>query len=137
MKIFSTLTRFSDWGILVIRSGVGIVFIAHGMMKWNVWELQPSEQLSLTMLTILKFLSIAEPLGGIALIIGYMTPLASFCMALLMAAVIYMKIFVWKMSFISEQFTGWELDFTLLCSLVCILFIGPGRISIEKYLSKN
>jgi len=49
MKIFSKLTRFSDWGLLAIRLGVGIVFIAHGTLKWSTWGMQPSEQLPASM----------------------------------------------------------------------------------------
>jgi putative oxidoreductase len=137
MKIFSKLTRFSDWGLLAIRLGVGIVFIAHGMLKWSTWGMQPSEQLPASMLTILKFLSIAEPLGGIAMIVGFWTPLTAIAMSLLMLAVINMKINTMHLGFIAQQSTGWELDFTLLCALLCILLVGPGKFSLEKFFSKE
>lgn len=136
MKIFSKLTRFSDWGLLAIRLGVGIVFIAHGMLKWGTWSMQPSEQLPASMLTILKFLSIAEPLGGIAMIVGFWTPLAAIGMSILMLAVINMKINTMHLGFIAQQSTGWEFDFILLCASICILLVGPGKFSIEKFFTK-
>lgn len=137
MKILSKLTRFSDWGLLAIRLGVGTVFIAHGMLKWSTWGMQPTEQLPTSMLMALKFLSIAEPLGGIAMIVGFWTPLAAIGMSLLMLIVINMKINIMHLGFIAQQSTGWELDFTLFCALLCILLVGPGKFSLEKFFSKE
>jgi uncharacterized membrane protein YphA (DoxX/SURF4 family) len=88
-------------------------------------------------LTILKFLSIAEPLGGIAMIVGFWTPLTAIGMSLLMLAVINMKINMMHLDFIAQQSTGWELDFTLLCALLCILLVGSGKFSLEKFFSKE
>ena len=137
MKIFSKLTRFSDWGLLVLRLGIAIIFFAHGMMKTSVWSMQPSEQLPASMLTILKMLSIAEPLGAVAMILGFWSQLAAIGMSVLMLGVINMKITMMHASFIGEQTTGWELDFIVLCSALCILFTGPGKISLEKFFSKE
>ncbi len=89
------------------------------------------------MLTILKILSIAEPLGAVAMIVGFWTPLAAIGMSLLMVGVINMKINTWHLGFIAQQSTGWELDFIILCALLCILFVGPGKISLEKFFSKE
>lgn len=135
MTFFSKLTRFSDWGLLVLRLGIAVVFFAHGMLKWGLWGMEPSEQLPAGMLTILMILSLAEPLGAIAMVVGYLTPVAAIGMGVLMLGVINMKINDMGVGFIAGQTTGWEMDFILLCAAVCILFTGPGKISLEKYLS--
>jgi putative oxidoreductase len=137
MTFFSKLTRFNDWGLLVLRLGIAVVFFAHGMFKWSLWGMEPSEQLPASMLTILKILSIAEPLGAIAMLIGFWTPIASIGMGILMLGVINMKITMMTAGFIGEQTTGWELDFIILCAVVCVFFTGPGKISLERVLSKR
>lgn len=137
MKLFSKLTRFSDWGLLALRIGIAVVFFAHGTFKWGVWGMEPSEQLPAWMLTILKILSIAEPLGAIAMLIGFWTPIASIGMGVLMLGVINMKITMMNVGFIGEQTTGWELDFIVLCAVVCVLFTGPGRISLERLIANR
>ena len=71
------------------------------------------------------------------MIAGFLTPLASIGMSVLMIGVINMKINVMHVSFIAGQTTGWEFDFLVLCAALCILFVGPGKISLEKMLSKQ
>ena len=88
MKNFSKLIRFNDWGLLVLRLGLAIVFFAHGMMKWGLLGREPSEQLSASMLMTLKILSIAEPLGAFAMAIGLLTPIAAIGMGAVMVGVI-------------------------------------------------
>lgn len=137
MKLFSKLTRFSDWGLLALRIGIAAVFLAHGTFKWGVWGMEPSEQLPSWLLTIFKILSIAEPLGAIAMLIGFWTPIASIGMGVLMLGVINMKITMMNVGFIGEQTTGWELDFIILCAVVCVLLTGPGRISLERLIANR
>ena len=137
MKLFLKLNQFSDFGILLLRLGIGIIFIKHGLFKWQMWGMQPSDQLPASMLMILKILSVAEPLAGLSMIAGFLTPLAAIGMSVLMVGVINMKINVMHVGFIAGQTTGWELDFICLCSALCILFTGPGKISLEIALSKE
>ena len=137
MKLFSTVNRFGDWGLLILRVGIGIVFFAHGMLKWGIWGMEPSEQLPASMLTILKILSIAEPLSAIAMAVGLLTPIPAIGMGILMLGVINMKINTMHVGFIGQQTTGWELDFTLLCAIVCILITGPGKISLQEVFSRK
>ena len=137
MNILSRLTKFSDWGLLALRLGVGAIFIAHGSLKWGIWGMQPSDQLPAAMLTILKILSVLEPLGALSMIIGFWTPIAGIGMSVLMLGVINMKINTLHLGFIAYQSTGWELDLLVLCAVLCILFTGPGKISLETFLSKK
>lgn len=137
MSLLLRLFRFNNIGLLILRLGVGIIFIEHGMLKWGMWGMQPSEQLQPSMLMTLKVLSIAEPLGGLAMILGLWTLPAGIGMAVVMVAVISMKINVTHVGFIAFQTTGWELDFLVLCSVLSIIFTGPGRFSVERLLSKE
>ena len=64
---------FINWGILALRIGVGVIFLIHGIQKRVMWKTQPSEKLSSGMLSVLRLLSIAEPLGGAAILVGFLT----------------------------------------------------------------
>ncbi len=137
MKLFSKLTRFSDTGILVLRFAIGIIFLVHGTMKWSMWNMQPSEQLPASMLAILKILSIAEPLGAVAIILGFLTPYAALGLSIIMVGAITIKINMMNLGFMAQQSTGWEFDFLVLTSLVSILFVGAGKFSLDRRLSKE
>jgi len=137
MSFFSKLLRFNDWGLLVLRLAIGVIFIQHGLYKWMLWHMQPSDQLPVSMLMILRFLSIAEPLGGAAMIIGILTPITSIAMSILMVLVINMKITVQHIGFIGDKATGWEFDFVILAGALCILLVGPGKISLQRFFSKG
>ena len=52
----------------------------------GIWGVQPSGHLPASMLMTLKVLSIAEPLGGVAMILGLWTLPAGIGMAVVMVA---------------------------------------------------
>lgn len=130
--MFSSLNRHSDWGILVLRLAIGAVFLYHGIMKWQMDGLSP-------IMTILKF---AEPIGGIALILGVLTQLASLGFIIIMLGAIYMKSTGFGQqpidffgSFAGQG--GWEFDLTLLAGCVALFLMGAGRTSVDAMISKK
>ena len=131
MKLSSWFSRWSNVGILVLRLALAAIFFVHGLQKWRMWGMEPSEQLHSSMLTILKILSVAEPLAALALVIGYLTPFASIGLIIEMLGVINLKINVLHLQFREDIGSGWEFEFLILAALVCLLLTGPGRFSIE------
>src|SRR3989442_656431 len=63
MGTLASLHHLSDWALLVLRLGLGTVFLVHGIQKRAMWKMQPSAQMPARLLTIIKVLSIAEPLS--------------------------------------------------------------------------
>jgi len=137
MKLFSKLNKFNDEGLLLLRVVLGIIFLVHGTMKWSMWGMSPSEQLPEAMLTILKILSVAEPLGGIALILGFLTPIAIIGLSIIMLGAMNAKITMLHLHFMEQQTAGWEFDFLILGSLICLLFSGAGKFSVDRLITKN
>jgi putative oxidoreductase len=137
MKLVPNLARFGDFGLIALRLGIGVIFLVHGTAKWKMWGMVPSEHLSASMLTIFKILSIAEPLGAVAVIVGLLTPYAAFGLSIVMIGVINMKINVMHLSFMARQGTGWEFETMILAGLICLILVGPGEISLDKKLFKD
>jgi putative oxidoreductase len=124
-----TLAQYGDWGLLGLRLAVGAVFLVHGISKLPMWRMQPSDQMPNGMLATMRFLSIAEPLGAAALILGALTQFAAAGLSVIMLGAIYFKIGVWKNKFVN----GWELDLVLLAANIALVLLGAGAWSVDHY----
>ncbi len=94
--------------------------------------MQPSEQMPAKMLSLMKFLSLAELAAAIALLFGFLTQLAALGLAIIMLGAIMMKIRVWHAKFGGNG--GWEFDFILLAASLALFFLGAGGLGIDRYL---
>lgn len=131
MLYWSPMTYYPDIGLLALRLAVGFVFLYHGLKKRGMWKMQASPQMPAGMLNMMRLLSIAEPLGGIAMIVGFLTPFAAAGFIIIMLGAIYHKIKNWKVSFFAQDKTGWEFDFVLLAASIALLLLGPGSFSVD------
>lgn len=132
--MFSSLHRHSDWGLLALRLAVGVIFLYHGMMKWQMEAASP-------IMTLLKF---AEPLGGAAIILGALTQLAALGLGIIMLGAIYMKASGFGQqavdfmgTFAPGGSTGWEFDLVILAACVTLLLTGGGSMSVDAMLKKK
>ena len=132
MNIVSDPNRFTEWGILSVRVGVGVVFLLHGMSKRKFWKMQPSEQLSSGMLSIMKLLSVVEPLGGVAVLIGFLTQWASLGLAIIMGGAIQLKAGKMHKKFTDQN--GWGYDFILLAAAIALMLFGSGSFAVGNLL---
>jgi putative oxidoreductase len=132
MQVFAQLHTLTDWGLLVLRVGLGVTFLVHGIQKRAMWKMQPSAQMPAGLLSILRLLSIAEPLGGVAVITGLLTQLAAAGFVIVMLGAINLKARQLHKSFTGDG--GWELDYALLTAAVALLILGAGRISLDRVL---
>lgn len=119
----------TDVALLVLRIAVGTIFIVHGAEKWKMWKAPAAQGSARKMTNLMKLLSVAEPLGGIAVVIGFLTKLASLGLGIVMVGAIAMKIAVWRKRFTGEG--GWEMDFVLLAALIALLYAGAGTLSLD------
>ncbi len=133
MEFFASISSsVIPWGILLLRIIVGFIFIYHGIQKFKMWEMNTSDKMSPSMLTIFRFLSFVEPIGGIAIIAGFLTQLASLGFAMIMLGAINFKAFKMKRGFSGNG--GWELDLIILAVVVFLFFIGAGHISLDHFI---
>ena len=122
---------FASIALLVLRLVVGTAFTIHGWQKIQDpfgWMGQQSPVPGL-----FQFLAaISEFGGGIAWIIGLLTPLAALGIGCTMTVAVFMHSMVLHDPFVS--LTGgrsYELASAYLCIALLLLALGPGRFSLD------
>jgi putative oxidoreductase len=123
--MFSQLARFSDFGFLLLRLMVGVVFITSG---WNDLKDPVARGKSIGLskgFTI--FLGAAEVAGSLGVMFGVLTQLAALGLVLIMLGAIQKKIFVWHTGFWGEKTYGWHYDLTFVVMNLVIILTGGGR----------
>ena len=131
MDIFSSLSSFTDIGLLVLRIVLCGIFLVHGVSKWPNWRTPEPGNAPNPMRPILCFLAVVEPLGAIGLLVGLLTPFAAIGLGFVMMGAIYFKITTWKTGFASQTTTGWEFDLLILASLFLLVLTGAGMYSLD------
>jgi len=132
MGFFTGLHHLSDWALVALRLGVGASFLAHGIQKSAMWKMQPSAQMPAGMLSILRLLSIVEPLGAVAVLVGFLTQPAAAGFAIIMLGAIRLKAVQMHRGFTGDG--GWELDFMLLAAAIALFISGAGKLSLDRVL---
>src|SRR5699024_11473118 len=129
MDLLTSLTNLNNVGILILRIGITVSFLYHGIDKIKMWKMEPSEEMPSSMLKQLRLLSVVEPLGAVAVLFGFLTQLAALGFAIIMIGSMNFKINQMKIRFAEPG--GWELDVVLLDGSLALVLIGPGTISLD------
>lgn len=128
MDIFAKLLAHFDFGMLLLRSAVGIIFVYHAAPK-----LMSPKMIATSLkwpVFVISLLGITELVAGIALIFGRYEQQAALALSIIMVGAIGYKIFKWKVPFSSPQKSGWEFDLILLAACLDILLTGGGRFGL-------
>ena len=132
MEFFTQLHQLSDVALLLLRVGLGTVFLVHGTQKRKLWKVQPSAQMPASFLRTLRFLSIAEPAGGLGVLVGFLTQLAALGLALVMLGALRFLIVQVHRKFTGDNAAGWEFEFLLLMMAVALAILGGGRFALDR-----
>ena len=134
--------------LLILRVGTGVLFMLHGYPK--ITHLQQWAT-SLKMPLFLCFLSaLSMVAGGVCLVLGLLTPLASAAIFVSMAFAAYLEI-IKGLPFVARdpylipegQYEGptgkgeppsWEKAFMYCLILIAIAVLGPGAFSIDALI---
>jgi len=125
-----------DWGILVLRLGIGVMFVAHGLQMALGLFGGPGVKGFSGMLSSLGFFpalfwsyvaSYTVLIGGLLLIIGVQTrPAATLLLIFILTAGI--RVHLSKGFFLSNG--GIEYTFVIAAACISIILLGPGKFSI-------
>jgi putative oxidoreductase len=134
MAIFSSLGKYKNSGLLIIRLGLGIMFIFHGYPKLlggpDTWQ-----QLGGTMKNVgITFIpvfwgfmaAITETFGGFFVLIGF--TFRPVCLLLLFNMIIASLMHITKGDGIDGAAHAIEMAIVFLG----LAFIGPGKYSVDK-----
>ena len=122
------LSALTDYGLVFLRLMAGLVFAGSG---YSDLKDPAGRAKSIGMSTgFARFLGIAELLGGVAVIVGFLTQLAAIGLILVMGGALQKKIFVWKTGFWGKDGLGWNYELILVSMLVVILFSDGGRFTL-------
>jgi uncharacterized membrane protein YphA (DoxX/SURF4 family) len=132
MKMTNRPAWGTNTGLLLIRLGVGIAFLAHGISKLSHMEGTIGFFAGLGMGAFWAWVvALVETLAGLALILGIGTTAA----ALLLAVVMIVAVLTVKLG--KPFLGGYELDFILLLSNLGLAAAGPGAYSLSGLLLKK
>jgi len=129
-------TTLQDFALLTLRLIVGAVFVWAGYAKWFIWS-APMEGMTPMMVYLTKFLSIVEPLGGVALILGFLTRWAAGGLAIIMAGSLYfVYTMYWNGFFTGMNGIGMDYNVLLLAGSVVLIAFGAGCWSVDALCCK-
>jgi putative oxidoreductase len=125
--------KLAQYGPLPIRILAGIAFIIHGLPKLS--DIAGTEDFFANMIGLPAEMALPigllEVIGGIALLVGALTRIASILLIIeMIGSTIVAKL--------SRGFVGgYELDLLLMAISISLLLTGPGRISVEWNVLKR
>ena len=121
----------NDAVFIGLRSAIGVIFIVHGMGKFNPGFAEFLPNLGLPPEMQIP-IALAEVVPGILLIIGVLSRLSSALLSIIMiGAIFHVK---GAQSLTGDS--GVELDLILLATALVIMVAGPGRIALAQVVKK-
>lgn len=132
MDWFATLHQLTDIPLIALRLTVGAIFLAHGWPKVTAAKEMAAAWGKPAMASFLAFLGVAETAGALAVLAGFLTPLAAIGLSMVMVGAIWLKNGAMKTPFSAPDKMGWEFDLMILAGTVTLLFLGAGRFSLDR-----
>lgn len=127
--MFEQLTQYNDFGLLILRLVVAIIFIYHATPKLK--NAKGMAQMVGMPAGMVFMLGAVELLSSFGLILGVYAQLAALLLGIIMIGAIGMKTMKWGVPFAAMDKTGWEFDLILLAANIAILFGEGGSIGIQ------
>jgi putative oxidoreductase len=137
-----------DLAVLLMRVGVGLVFIPHGYSKVFGKGGVAAFAADLPSYHLPSFLgyvsAYAEMFGAILLIVGFLARVDAFLLACTMAAATFLVQLPDALSDVQpgtirifEAIRGIEMPFTLMIACLALILLGPGRLSVDALVFRK
>lgn len=133
MSFLRPSPRLASIGLAVLRVAAAAVFISHGYQKLFGFGF-PGVTGAFTHMGVPlpgitgPFIALLEFFGGIALLVGFLTPLVALGFVCdMLGAILLVQL--------KNGFSQYELEFLLLGSSLALVFTGAGRFSIDALIA--
>jgi putative oxidoreductase len=133
------VTIARDLAILIARIGVGVVFVAHGWQKLATFGVDATaasfQRLGVPLPAVSAwYATLAELVGGAALILGVAVPVAGLLLFLDMLGA-YLLVHAGNGIFMKTN--GGELVIALGAASLLLAAVGAGRVSLDHLISSR
>jgi putative oxidoreductase len=132
MQIYN---NFQNASLLILRLITVSIFFVAAYYKIPYWSFEP-EGISAFLLFTTRLLSIAEPLGAIAVLFGFLTRLAAIGLIIILIGAIFVTQFVFGMGFVTPTGAGWNMPLAVLGGCLVLAAFGPGSWSVDSRIRK-
>jgi len=140
----NVFSPYSDWGLLILRLAIAIVFIAHGWPKLNPNGPMKGpagfagglKQMGLPLPSFFAWIvALLETAGAVLLILGLGTRILAAALVINMLVAIFRALRPMGAKF-TDMAGGprWELEFLLAAGALALVFTGAGSIALDPFL---
>ena len=132
-SITSNTSKAADYGIALLRASLGIMWIAHALLKLFVFTLPGTAQFfqSVGLPGVLAYPVFAvELLGGIALVLGIYARQAALLLVPIM--VVATSVHIVNGWVFTSQGGGWEYPVFLISASIALWLAGDGAFSLKR-----
>jgi putative oxidoreductase len=130
------MTKSQHIALLILRVMIAIIFVHAAYPKLMLWSGTP-EGVSAGLATIMKLLSIVEPLGATAVLIGFLTRWAASGLAIILVGAIFVSQFIMHIGFATPTGPGWAYPFAVLGGCIALIAFGAGRWSVDAKRARS
>ncbi|BDB59310.1 MULTISPECIES: DoxX family protein [Rhodococcus] len=128
-----------DLGILVARLVLGVIFLAHGLQKFDSWGYEGTkagfEGMGVPAPAVSAFVATwIEILGGLALILGVLVPVFGVLLFLLMLGAFFI-VHVENGIYVGDG--GFELVAALGAGALLLAAVGAGAFGVDRFLARK
>ena len=140
MNMKKLMATTDSWGLLGLRLATGAIFIAHGLPKFGIGGGGGLEGtagwlggmgLPLPMFMAILVAS-SEAIGGVMLIVGFMTRFAAATQVIAMLVAVFMV--HWSSGFTATGGYQWAL--LMAAAAFALMMDGAGKFSIDRNMSR-
>ncbi len=124
-------TKSQNAVFLLTRLVVAAIFFYAGYMKFGFWTAPPAG-MPPAMVYLTQFLSIVEPLGALAILLGFLTRWAATGLAIIMVGAIIVMQFMMGVGFATPTMVGWEFPLMILAGCLVLVVFGGGSWSVDN-----
>ena len=133
ISITSNTSTAADYGITLLRASLGIMWIAHALLKLFVFSLPGTSQFfeSVGLPGVLAYPVFAvELLGGIALVLGIYARQAALLLVPIMA--VATSVHIGNGWVHTSTGGGWEYPVFLISASIALWLVGDGAFSLKR-----